>query len=259
MSASVRPAPHLDEVARYTSFLLAAAAGAWAGVILLARGMQPVLPGPMGLALAPFIGVWTLMMAAMMLPSAVPFVALYTRTFASRRAVRLVTFVAGYLLVWALASLPALAIGTLVRGVVEHHPGGATVLGVAIFAACGLYQFTPIKSRCLARCRSPLGLAFKYGSYRGALRDLRVGLAHGAFCLACCWALMALLFAFGLMNVPAMVLLAVAVLAEKAWARGPAFSRVVGALALATAVAVAVHPGLAPGLHPAQLGGMTGM
>ncbi|MGH9108741.1 MAG: DUF2182 domain-containing protein [Acidimicrobiales bacterium] len=258
MNTSARAAP-LPGLTPYASLLLLAAAGAWVGVILVARGMQE-MPGTMGLALGPFIGVWTLMMAAMMLPSAAPFVALYTRTFTSRRATRFVNFVAGYLLAWALASLPAYAVGRLLMSVVDRYPGEGTAVVAAIFAACGLYQLTPVKSRCLARCRSPIALSFKYGSYGGALRDLRVGLSHGAFCLACCWALMAVLFSFGIMNVPAMILLAVVVLAEKVWARGPAFGRVVGAVALALAVAAVVHPGLAPGLHPAaHLGGMNGM
>lgn len=93
------------------------------------------------------------------------------------------------------------------------------MLAVTIFAACGVYQLTPLKDRCLARCRAPHGFLLKLGAYRGRTRDLRAGLYHGAFCLACCWALMALLIAFGLMNVIAMVVLAGAVLIEKTWAR----------------------------------------
>ena len=140
------------------------------------------------------------------------------------------------------------------------HPAAATVLAVAIFAACGAYQLTPLKDRCLARCRSPLGFVLKLGGYRGRTRDLRVGLYHGAFCLACCWALMALLVAFGLMNVIAMVVLAGAVLVEKTWIWGLRFSRVLGVAALVLAVAVVFEPGLAPGLqHVAGPGGMGGM
>jgi predicted metal-binding membrane protein len=75
------------------------------------------------------------------------------------------------------------------------NPAGAKTLAVAIFAARGIYQLTPIKDRCLARCRSPRGFIFKYGSYRARLRELRVGMSHGAFCLGCCWALVAVLVA----------------------------------------------------------------
>jgi predicted metal-binding membrane protein len=132
------------------------------------------------------------------------------------------------------------------------------VLAVAIFAACRTYQLTSLKDRCLARCRSPLGFLLKLGACRGRTRDLRAGLCHGAFCLACCWALMALLIAFGLMNVIAMVVLAGAVLVEKTWARGARLSRALGVAALALAIAVVFEPGLAPGLHYAASAGRIG-
>jgi len=199
-------------------------------------------------------------MAAMMLPSVVPFASLYSRTFKASRGWRLAGFACGYLIVWTLAALPAYGLAWLADRFVGLHPAAATVLAVAIFAACGLYQLTPLKDRCLARCRSPLGFVLKLGAYRGRTRDLRVGLYHGAFCLACCWALMALLVAFGLMNVIVMVVLAGAVVAEKTWVWGPRFSRVLGVAALVLAVAVIFQPGLAPGLHqatsPGQMGGM---
>jgi predicted metal-binding membrane protein len=130
---------------------------------------------------------------------------------------RLAGFALGCLIVWTLAALPAYALAWLAANLARAHPATATVLAIVIFGTCGLYQLTPVKDRCLARCRSPMGFALKLGSYRGRTRDLRVGLCHGAFCLVCCWALMTLLVAFGLMNVIAMVVLAAAVLAEKTW------------------------------------------
>ena len=75
----------------------------------------------------------------------------------------------------------------------------------AAFAAAGLYQLTPLKDLCLSHCRSPLGLLLHYGSYRGKARDLRVGVHHGGYCLGCCWALMVILIAVGVMNIAAMV------------------------------------------------------
>jgi len=80
------------------------------------------------------------------------------------------------------------------------HPGAAHILAVATFAACGVYQLSRLKDRCLAHCRSPLGLLLHYGSYRGKLRDLRAGVHHGAYCLGCCWGLMVILVAVGVMN-----------------------------------------------------------
>jgi predicted metal-binding membrane protein len=239
--------------------LLAVAAAAWVGVVVLARDMGS-MPGTMGLGVGSFVAVWALMMAAMMLPSVTPFASLYTRTFGDDRGWRLAGFASGYLVVWIAAALPAYGLAWLAGRLAGVRPAAATVLAVAIFAACGGYQLTSLKDRCLARCRSPLGFVLKLGAYQGRTRDLRVGLYHGAFCLACCWALMALLVAFGLMNVIAMVVLAGAVLAEKTWARGAGFSRALGIAALALAIAVIFEPGLAPGLHyTAGTGGMEGM
>jgi len=103
-------------------------------------------------------------------------------------------------------------------------------------------------------------VVLKFASYRGRTRDVRVGLYHGAFCLACCWALMALLVAFGLMNLLAMVALAVVVLIEKTSAWGSRFSRALGVVALVLAVVVVFQPSLAPGLlpvaHVARMGHM---
>ncbi|MCW2874295.1 DUF2182 domain-containing protein [Actinacidiphila oryziradicis] len=110
--------------------------------------------------------------------------------------------------------------------------------------------------RCLAKCRSPIGLMLRYGSYRGPCRDLRAGAHHGAFCLGCCWSLMVLLAAFGVMNLWAMVGLAAVVTAEKLARRGPVFARVVGIASIALAIAVSRVPGLAPGLTGGDMGGI---
>jgi predicted metal-binding membrane protein len=252
-------APSWRRLTPQASVLLLAAAGAWVGVLVLARAMGS-MPGTMGLGIGSFVAVWALMMSAMMLPSVAPFSSLYVRTFGDNRARRIAGFAAGYLIVWTVAALPAYALAWLAARLALGHPGTATVLAVVILAACGVYQLTPLKDRCLARCRSPIGFVLTLGSYRGRTRDLRVGLYHGAFCLACCWALMALLVAFGLMNVIAMVILAIAVLAEKTWVWGHAFSRAVGVAALVLAAVVVFKPGLAAGLYqPGSSGRMGGM
>jgi predicted metal-binding membrane protein len=250
-------APTLRQVTRPASVLLIAAAAAWAAVVAVAREMG-AMPGTMGLSFGAFAGVWALMMTAMMLPTTAPFAALYTRTLTDHRPRRIAGLAIGHLLVWAAASVPGYALAWLAGELAASRPAAARVMAVAIFGACGVYQLTPLKDRCLARCRSPLGFVLKYGSYRGPMRDLRVGVNHGAFCLACCWALMAILIAVGLMNLAAMVALAAVVLAEKTWRRGPALSRIVGVAALVLAVVVALRPSLAPDLHPAPAmpGGM---
>jgi predicted metal-binding membrane protein len=206
----------------------------------------------MGVGLGTFVAVWALMMTAMMLPSVTPFASLYTRTFIDRRGQRLFALATGYLLVWTLAAIPAFGLAWLADRAIGGHPAAATALAVTIFVACGIYQLTPLKDRCLARCRSPLGFVLKFGSYQGRTRDLRVGLYHGGFCLACCWALMALLVAFGLMNLAAMIVLAAIVLIEKTGPWGRRFSVALGITALVLAVIVVFQPHLAPGLEPAS-------
>jgi predicted metal-binding membrane protein len=243
-----QPRPGL--ATREVAFLLIVAAGAWAATIALARGMTG-MTGTMGLGLAAFVPVWTLMMAAMMLPSVAPTASLYARTMQDNRAVRISGLVVGYLAVWAAAGVPAFGLAWLTGWMTGMHPGAAHILAVAVFAVAGLYQLTPLKDRCLAHCRSPLGLLLHYGSYRGRTRDLRVGIHHGGYCLGCCWALMVILIAVGVMNVAAMVGLAALVLIEKLWRWGPQAGRLAGVAALALAVATIWLPWLAPGLHAA--------
>jgi predicted metal-binding membrane protein len=238
------------QATREAGLLLIVAAGAWAGTVLLARGMAG-MSGTMGLGLAAFVLVWTLMMAAMMLPSVTPLASLYARTVQSNRMVRIAGLVAGYLAVWALAGLPAFGLAWLAGWMTGKHPGVAHVLAVAVFAACGVYQLSRLKDRCLAHCRSPIALLLHYGSYRGRSRDLRTGAHHGAYCLGCCGALMVILVAVGVMNVAAMVGLAAVVLVEKTWRWGVVAGRVFGVAALGLAVAIIWLPWLAPGLHAA--------
>jgi len=235
---------------REAAFLLILAAGAWVATILLARGMAG-MTGTMGLGLALFVPVWTLMMAAMMLPSVAPTASLYARTMQSSRAVRITGLVVGYLAVWAAAGVPAFGLAWLAGWMTGQDPSAAHIAAVAVFAAIGIYQLSSLKDRCLAHCRSPLGLLLHYGSYRGRSRDLRVGVHHGGYCLGCCWALMLVLIAVGVMNIAVMVGLAALVLVEKLWRWGPAAGRVAGVAALVLAAATIWFPWLAPGLHAA--------
>jgi predicted metal-binding membrane protein len=111
---------------------------------------------------------------------------------------------------------------------------------VAIFAMAGAYQLSPLRETCLARCRSPLTVLGIATSGPGTLRDLRAGALHGAWCLACCWALMAVLALVGLMNVIAMAVLAVFIFVEKTTRFGVPAGRAAGMLMLVTAAAVLV-------------------
>jgi predicted metal-binding membrane protein len=243
-----RPRP--AQAARVAAVVLIVAAGAWAATLAVAGGMA-AMPGTMGLDLAGFVPVWTLMMAAMMLPSVAPTALLYAKTIRSGRAVRAAGLVAGYLAVWVAAGLPAFGLAWLAGWTTRTQPTGAHIMAVAVFAVCGAYQLSGLKDRCLAHCRSPLGLLLHYGSYQGRSRDLRVGAHHGGYCLGCCWGLMVILIAVGVMNVAAMVGLAALVLIEKVWRWGPAAGRLAGVTALGLAVATIWLPWLAPGLHAA--------
>lgn len=241
-----RPRPRL--ATREAALLLTAAAGAWAATVVLARGMAG-MTGTMGLGFAVFVPVWTLMMAAMMLPSVMPVVSLYTKIVQANRTARIAGLAGGYLGAWAAAGLPAYGLAWLAGWLAGQHPGAAHVLAVGLFACCGAYQLSGLKDRCLAHCRSPLALLLHYGSYRGRFRDVRAGAHHGGYCLGCCWGLMVILIVVGVMNVAAMVSLAAVVLVEKTWRRGPAAGRLAGVAALGLAVAVIWFPWLAPGLH----------
>jgi predicted metal-binding membrane protein len=245
-----RPRPRAG--AREVAFLLLAAAGAWWAVVVSAHGMSG-MAGPVRLGFAGFISMWTLMMAAMMLPSVAPVALLYAKTMRRSRMVRLAGLAAGYLAVWAAAGLPAYGLAGLGGWLSHAHPGAARVMAVSVFAGCGAYQFSSLKDRCLAHCRSPLSLLLHYGSYRGRLRDLRVGAHHGGYCVGCCCGLMLILIAVGVMNLAVMAGLAALVLLEKTWAWGPALGRLAGAAVLALAVATIWFPWLAPGLHAAPM------
>ncbi|WP_435271198.1 DUF2182 domain-containing protein [Streptomyces sp. 1222.5] len=235
--------------------LLVVAAAAWVWMVTYWGGM-PAVPGTMGLGLAAFLAVWTLMMTAMMLPATAPVAALYARTITVHRASRMVVFTAAYLLVWAAAGLPAYALAIGLGRAARLTPAAGTAVAAAVFAVSGVYQLTPLKDRCLARCRSPIGLMLRYASYPRASRDLRAGAHHGAFCLGCCWSLMVLLAAFGVMNLWAMVVLAAVITAEKLAPFGRLVARAVGIASIVLAVAVFWVPALAPGLTG---GGMAGM
>jgi predicted metal-binding membrane protein len=239
--------------ARYSGTVLLAAAAAWAWVALRWGDMGS---WTMAGDLPAFMGAWTIMMTAMMLPATAPVASLYARTVPVHRVPRMIAFTAGYVLVWAAAGLPAYALAAGATHVAATHPTAGRAAAAAVFAVNGAYQLTALKDFCLTKCRSPVGLLLRYASYRGPSRHLRAGAHHGAFCLGCCWSLMLLLTAFGVMSLWAMVGLAAVITAEKRLPRGRLVARVVGLTSLALAIAVFWVPLLAPNLTG---GGMTEM
>jgi predicted metal-binding membrane protein len=208
-----------------------------------------------------FIGVWVVMMAAMMFPSVAPTVALYSRMTKSRSPVLPLLFTSGYLLTWAgvgaLAFAVAVAGGHVTGDVLAWDRAGRWVAGGTLIVAA-VYELTPLKNVCLGKCRSPLG--FLLGSWRdGSTGALRMGTRHGAWCVGCCWALMASLFALGVMSLVWMAAVAGLIALEKLvpWRRVALYGTtvvlaVLGALLLAT-------PGVLPGLTIPGTGSMPGM
>jgi predicted metal-binding membrane protein len=152
-------------------------------------------------------------------------------------------FVAGYLLVWVSVGVVPLAALIGFRHVSDAAAWVPRIGGVVLVVA-GAYQFTRWKQTCLRACRSPLTFLATHDFGRGLPGTLRAGLSHGLYCLGCCWALMAVLFVVGLMNLAWMAGIAVVFLAEKNWRRGVQLTKVVGTGVLVLGLAVLVHPAL---------------
>jgi predicted metal-binding membrane protein len=118
-----------------------------------------------------------------------------------------------------------------------------------MLVAAGIYQLTPLKDFCLRHCRSPVAFLLHVAGYKGRLRDLRVGVYHGLYCIGCCWGLMVVLIAVGVMNLAWMPVVAVTVLLEKSWSHGRALSRIVGVALIVFAFFALGNPALLPGLY----------
>ncbi len=228
------------QAGRLTLQLVALGAILWALVVWSVYNMdQPVvqLMMPMQAAWRAdqvfFVWVmWAVMMAAMMLPSAYLMVVTYHR-IASRKGAAHGTgfFVIAYLAVWSVFSIGATVLqwglqsaGFLTHMLVISEDRAAAILMILI----GSSQWTPIKQLCLNTCRTPIGF-FTSEWRKGAGGAFRMGLRHGLFCVGCCWSLMALLFVFGVMNLTAIVLVTLTVMAEKTLPYGNHLARIGGA------------------------------
>ena len=209
----------------------------------------------MGMALPLFLFAWVSMMVAMMFPTAAPMILMFATVSAGKRQreepfVPTWVFVSAYLAVWVgfgfLAFGAAIGIDALSKGS-PWLMANATRLGGLLLFLGGLYQLSPLKNVCLAKCRSPLSFiltAWRDG-YAGAFA---MGLKHGVYCLGCCWLLFAILFPLGLMNIAAMVGLTVLIFAEKSLPFGLAFARVAGvALVVYGGIVIVTSAGL-PGM-----------
>jgi predicted metal-binding membrane protein len=231
------------------ALLFALAGIAWWFTLERMRGMDGGPGTDLG-TLGWFVGVWVVMMAAMMLPSVAPTVALYSRMTQSRAPVAPLVFTAGYLLTWTAAGLLAFGISAVGRSAagdrLSWNGAGRWVAG-AILVTAAVYELTPLKDVCLGKCRSPLG--YLVGSWRdGYVGALQMGARHGLWCLGCCWALMAALFALGVMSIAWMAFVSALIAAEKMlpWRRVSTYGT--AALLLVLGVLLFSAPTAIPGL-----------
>jgi predicted metal-binding membrane protein len=225
--------------------LLAVSAAGWWWTVAEMRGMDGGPWTALG-AFGWFVGVWVAMTAAMMLPAIAPVIALFRRMAGPGSVLAPSLFVAGYLLLWGAVGVAAFVVFRLAGGALAWDRSGRWVAGaVLLFAA--LYELTPVKDVCLGKCRSPFG--FLVGAWRdGRAGAVRMGARHGVWCVGCCWALMASLFALGVMNIAWTAFVAGLIALEKlapyrrvaTWATALVF--------LVLGVLVLVDPDAIPGL-----------
>ena len=192
-----------------------------------------------------YVLLWGVMMVAMMFPAIVPVVGLFS-TIAGRKREQGVpftpawVFVAGYLVLWTLAGGVGYTVDLAIQSLPEVFPALRTyglVIGGLTLIAAGVYQLTPLKYLCLSQCRSPMG--FLLTSWRdGALGAFRMGLHHGAYCLGCCWSLMAVLFVVGTMNLAWMGILSMVIFVEKIVPRGVEMGKATGLALIALGLAM---------------------
>lgn len=233
----------------------------WWYTVGAARDMSAMVTGvaevgramPFDMTAGLFMGMWVAMMVAMMFPTIAPIVLLH-RSVVQRRGqgpLPTIAFVGGYLVIWTVVGLVPLAALVGFRHVADESLWVARGAGVVLVIA-GLYQFTGWKAACLKACRSPLSFLMTHDFGSGWIGAARTGLSHGLSCLGCCWALMAVLFAVGLMNLAWMALIAVIFLAEKNWRRGVGLTLVVGVAVTLLGLAVLVYPDLLTTVAPAR-------
>jgi predicted metal-binding membrane protein len=257
-SATLRRPPALPELIRFglIGLLVVLAFVGWLVTDERMQGMDAG-PGTDPGALGFYVGVWVVMMAAMMFPSIAPMVVMYARVQEGNRERGRTTargatavFVGGYVLTWTLAGLAGYAILETGRGLeidaLSWDRAGPYIAGGVIVAAA-VYQLTPLKDACLRRCRNPL--MFLLTAWRpGRVGALRMGIEHGGWCVGCCWALMAALFALGVMSVGWMAFIAALIATEKLLPWKAVANRGIAILLLVLGITVAFAPEDVPGL-----------
>jgi predicted metal-binding membrane protein len=229
----------------------------WTWIGLMARDMYGSMLGPSawmmtaswdGPHLVLLWAMWAVMMTAMMLPSAAPLVLLFAGALRTRGVERtgrrIYALAGGYVLVWALFSVAATVLQRALSSALVLTPmmePATPMVAAAILAAAGLYQWTPLKGACLHACRSPLSFLMQHWGSGDAASALRLGVRHGLYCVGCCWVLMLLLFAGGVMNLVVILALTAWVLVEKLAPFGAHTARASGLVLLALAAWTALR------------------
>lgn len=229
-------------------FLLVITVISWSITVRDAR-MMGVMRDTMGMSPAAYVSMWSVMMAAMMLPSFAPIAAVYDhilgkRSYGMIRLLRTSSFISGYLVIWFALGLVAYFCSWLMGILLTRIPEALPWTAVVVFIGCGLYQFTSFKNSCLKHCRSPVGFLMHVGNYHGMFRDLRAGIYHGGFCAGCCAGLMLVMIVTGVMNLAWMIALAIIIFIEKIWRYGDRFAVFVGYALIMLAVTVSWYPKL---------------
>jgi predicted metal-binding membrane protein len=197
-------------------------------------------------ALEIFLLCWQVMTVAVMLPSSMPMLKLIV--YAGRRQARPLAvplaFLAGYAVIWTAFAAGAFLADTGVHGLVALWPWLAEhswLIGAVAFFIAGVFQFSPLKERCLDRCRTPLAFFMHY--YRKGLEPAwQLGLRHGSYCLGCCWALMLVMFGVGVGNLAGMAALSGAMVIEKTVPGGKRLSPLIGVIMLLLGLLWLAHP-----------------
>jgi predicted metal-binding membrane protein len=237
------------------ALLLTAALAAWIVAVNRMQGMDAGPGTDLG-ELGWYLGIWVTMMAAMMLPSVAPMVLLFARVSRQRHRHGRATFVptwvflAGYLAAWIAYGLLAYGVFRLITavdsGFLAWDEAGPYVAGGAI-AAAGVYQLTPLKELCLRHCRGPMHFIL-HGWHEGRIGALRMGGEHGLYCVGCCWGLIVILFALGVMSLFWMAAVAGIIFAEKVLPQRLRLSRIFALAFVALGIWVGVAPSSVPGL-----------
>lgn len=254
----VRAIPKYAALWAAYAFLIIAA---WIVSLRAASGMQGGVFVFRGVPVTLFLGMWVAMMTAMMFPSVAPIALMWSNAIARsskgmQRLRRMLAFLGGYLLGWTLYG--ALVFGVLlgIAALAQREPNSMRWLGGALLLFAGIYQLTPLKRVCLRHCRSPLMFVMQHAAYTGRMCDLRVGLHHALYCVGCCWGIMVVLIAMGIMNVGAMAVLAIVIGLEKLWRHGEFLSRALGLTFVAASLLAVLYPQLLPGLQSNSSGPM---